>query len=320
MFNGHMDVVAAGNLDDWQYPAFGAEIHDGYVWGRGSADMKGPLAAMIYAAGLSKAWGRAPSGDIIVCAVSLEEVGGWGTQLLLEHNDLEVQRAVVGEPTDSRLLHGHRGRIILKAHIKGKSMHGSIVDREANPLFSLARFIEALPEASATLAERVSYLTVTPTAIASSPAGPNVTPSDLTQTLDVRTGPDVEADMVRRELKALLQKSLGGACSGSVEIARQDMKTYTGIEIKVDDLVPGYELSPDDPWAREARERLKPALGQDPLGELASFACDACRLGQAGVPTFLFGPGDIALAHSANERIPIEQMLEGVVAYMALVL
>jgi putative selenium metabolism hydrolase len=320
MFNGHMDIVDAGNPEDWAHPPFAGEIHDGYLWGRGSADMKGPLAAMIFAAGLFKAWGRVPRGDVVVCAVSLEEVGGWGSQLLLEHNDLGADRAVVGEPTDSHLLRGHRGRIILQAHIKGKSMHGSIVDRDANPLFPLARFINALPEASATLAKRVSYLTVTPTAIVSSPAGPNLTPSDLTQTLDARVGPGVEAGVIRRELNGLLQKHLGPACLGGVEIARQGLRTYTGLESTVEDVVPGYELLPGDAWAREAGEHLRMALGYDPWGELARFTCDACRLGQAGIPTLLFGPGDIGLAHSADERIPIQQLLEGVVAYMALVL
>lgn len=199
-------------------------------------------------------------------------------------------------------------------------MHGSIVNRDANPLFPLARFINALPEASATLAKGASYLTVMPTAIASSPAGPNLTPSDLTQTLDVRVGPGVEAGMIRRELNGLLQKHLGPACLGGVEIARQRLKTYTGLESAVDDVVPGYELPSGDAWAREAGERLRMALGYDPWGELARFTCDACRLGQAGIPTLLFGPGDIGLAHSAEERIPIQQLLEGVVAYMALVL
>ncbi len=320
MFNGHIDIVDAGNPEDWTHPPFAGEVHDGHLWGRGSADMKGPLAAMIFAAGLFKAWGRVPHGDVVVCAVSLEEVGGWGTHLLLENNDLKADRAVVGEPTDSRLLPGHRGRIILQARIKGKSMHGSIVNREANPLFPLARFIDALPEASATLAKGVSYLTVTPTAIASSPAGPNLTPSELTQTLDVRVGPGVEVGKIRQELDVLLQKHLGPACSGSVEIARQGLRTYTGLESAVDDVVPGYELPPDDAWAREAGERLRMALGYDPWGELARFTCDACRLGQAGIPTLLFGPGDIGLAHSADERIPIKQLLDGVVAYMALVL
>lgn len=320
MLNGHMDVVDAGNLGDWQHPAFGAEIHGEYLWGRGSADMKGALAGMIFAAGLFKQTDRKPKGDIIVCAVSLEEAGGWGTYLLLENNDLNAERAVIGEPTNKRLLLGHRGRIILKAQIKGKSMHSSISNYDANPLFSLARFISSLPDVSALLGKRLGYLTITPTITICSPSGTNATPSDVTQTFDIRVGPDVDPQMIVVELNELLENNLGKDCSGSVYIAKQKLKTYTGIELEVDDFVPAYMLSMDDPWARESGARVSAVLAQDPFGEVAPFTCDAGRLYQAGIPTVIFGPGELALAHTTQERIQVGHILESVVSYMALVL
>jgi succinyl-diaminopimelate desuccinylase len=320
MFNGHMDVVDAGDPDVWEHPPFAAEVHDGYIWGRGAADMKGGLAAMMFAAGCFKMWGRQPKGDIIVTAAGMEEVGGWGSHLMVKEGAFGAQRAVVGEPTGLRLLPGHRGRIILKAHIQGKSMHGSNVNYEANPLLSLAGFISGLPELSALVAERLSYLTVAPTAITVPVTGANVTPPEVTQTLDVRVGPDVDAGMIVRELNEQLDKSLGGECSGSVEIARQALETHTGIKLDVDDLVPGYEVPAGHAWTREAGAILKAVLGRDPLGPLALYTTDACHLGRAGIPTLLFGPGDIGVAHTTHERLAVEQLLESVVGYMALVL
>jgi acetylornithine deacetylase/succinyl-diaminopimelate desuccinylase-like protein len=281
--------------------------------------MKGALAGMLFAAGLFKSWNRKPRGDIIVCTVGLEEVGGWGTHLLLKDGHLSAERAVVGEPTNNRILLGHRGRIILKAHIKGQSMHGSIVNNRANPLFSLARFIDSLSEVTASLAGRFSYLTIVPTATTSSPVTSNVTASVVTQSLDVRVGPDVDAEMICQELNQLLQECLGRDCSGRVDIAKQKLRTFTGIDLEVNDLVPGYELSTDHPWPTEAAAILRTVLAQDPLGELAGYTCDASRLYQEGIPTILFGPGDIGLAHAVGERIPIQQLLESVVGYMALV-
>ena len=320
MFNGHMDVVDAGNPDDWEHPPFAAEVHDGHVWGRGAADMKGGLAAMLFAAACFKIWNRQPKGDIIVTAAGMEEVGGWGSQLMVKEGAFGAERAVVGEPTGLRLLSGHRGRIILQARIQGKSMHGSNVNYEANPLLSLARFIGGLPDLSESLAERLSYLTVVPTAIAAPLTGANVTPPEVIQTLDVRVGPDVEAGMIVRELNEHLGESLGGECSGNVEIARQVLKTHTGIKLEVDDLVPGYEVDADHPWVREAEAALRAVLGRDPTGPLALYTTDACHLGRAGVPTLLFGPGDIGVAHTTNERLPVEQLLESVVGYVALVM
>ena len=100
MFNGHMDIVDAGNPDDWEHPPFEADVHEGHIWGRGSADMKGGLAAMISAAGLFKVWGRQPRGDVLVCAAGLEEVGGWGSDQLMKARDLGVDRAVVDDAQD----------------------------------------------------------------------------------------------------------------------------------------------------------------------------------------------------------------------------
>jgi succinyl-diaminopimelate desuccinylase len=318
MFNGHMDVVDAGNPNEWKYPPFAAEVHDGALWGRGSADMKGGLAAMIYAAGLFKRWDRQPTGDVIVTATGMEEVGGWGSHMMTKAGTLGADRAVVGEPTGLHLLAGHRGRIILNAHIKGRSMHGSNVDYEANPLLALGRFLEALPELSAVLATRLSYLTVAPTAISAPPTGANVTPPQVTQTLDVRVGPDVDAEMIVSELNEHLGRSLGRECSGSVAIARQALRTHTGVELEVDDLVPGYEVPADHPWAQEAGATLGVVLDRDPWGPLALFTTDACHLGRAGIPTLLFGPGDITVAHTTREKLPIDQLLEAAVGYMAL--
>jgi acetylornithine deacetylase/succinyl-diaminopimelate desuccinylase-like protein len=320
MFNGHMDIVDAGNPDDWEHPPFEAEVHEECIWGRGSADMKGGLAAMISAAGLFKVWGRQPKGDVLVCAAGLEEVGGWGSHQMVKERDLGADRAVVGEPTSNRLLPGHRGRMILQAHIQGESRHGSNVNPEANPLFSLAGFLNALSETSAALAEGVSYLTIAPTALNVVPAVPNVTPSEATQTVDVRVGPDVDVEVVRGELNTLLGKNLAQACSGQVVIARQKLSTHTGIKMEVDDMVPGYELPADHPWTQEARGTLDAVLERDSLADLALYTCDAARLGEAGIPTVIFGPGDIAVAHTTREKLPIEQLLESVVAYMALVL
>jgi len=148
----------------------------------------------------------------------------------------------------------------------------------------------------------------------------NITPATVAQTIDVRADPDVDSDLIVSALNDLLQKNLGQECSGQVDLIKLQVKTYAGVELEVDDLVPGYVLPPDDPWLNECRARLGQVLGQDPLGEVAPFTCDASRLYQAGIPTVMFGPGDISVAHTTSEKISIEQFLESVVGYMALAL
>ncbi len=320
MFNGHMDVVSPGNPADWQYPVFGAEIHDGLMWGRGTADMKCPLTAMIYAAGLFKKWGVQPVGDIIVAAVVMEEIGGWGTHLLLDDPRLHADRAVVGEPTGNRLMPGHRVRMVLQAHLSGTSMHSSQPNLDVNPLYSLARFINGLPAMTDSLRNQLGFLTITPTTLVCPPGSSNITPPTVAQTLDVRAEPGVEPAALIPALNELLQNSLSDGCAGRVEAARQTVQTYTGLQMEVDDLFPGYELPPEHPWAIECGHKLSLVLGDNLWVEPARFTCDASRLYIAGIPAVMFGPGDIAVAHTDHERISIEQFIESVTAYMALVL
>ena len=94
LFNGHMDHVDAGDPALWPHPPFGGEIHNGELWGRGAADMKGALAAMVHAGGLILSLGAVPPGDLIVSAVVQEEVGGLGARHLAR--TLPLERAVVG--------------------------------------------------------------------------------------------------------------------------------------------------------------------------------------------------------------------------------
>lgn len=321
LLNGHMDVVDIGNPDDWEHPPFGAEIHDGLMWGRGSADMKGGLASMIFAAGLLKQLEHPLPGDVIVAAVGLEEVGGWGTRLLLEDKRLKaVGRAVVGEPTNNRLLPGHRLRMILKVSINGPGGHASLSDPEANPVIALARFICGLPQVTAALRRQVGYLTITPTTTTSFPTASNVITPEVTQALDIRAAPGTTPDKITPELQRLLQQSLGQECWGQVQPDKLQVRTYTGITLEVEDVAPGCVLPEEDEWLKESRAKLGVALGEDPLGETARFTCDASRLNEAGIPPVIFGPGDIALAHSSVERIPLEQIFDSTVAYMVLVL
>jgi acetylornithine deacetylase/succinyl-diaminopimelate desuccinylase-like protein len=210
--------------------------------------------------------------------------------------------------------------MVLSADIKGRSRHSSLADHEANPLFTLARFITALPEVTASLRERLGYVTITPTLNYCPPGDSNITPATVAQTLDVRAAPGVEAARVISALNDLLQKSLGRDCSGRVSLVKLQVKTYTGVELEVDDLVPGYALAPDDPWLTECRDRLGQVLGQDPLGDVAPFTCDASRFYQAGIPTVIFGPGDIGVAHTTGEKISIAEFFESLVGYMAVVL
>ncbi|MFN2224886.1 MAG: M20/M25/M40 family metallo-hydrolase, partial [Anaerolineae bacterium] len=317
MLNGHMDHVDAGDPAQWPCPPFGGEIHDGELWGRGAADMKGALAAMVYAGGLVARLAVTPPGDLYVSGVVQEEVGGLGSRHLAR--TLAVDRAVIGEASANHLRRGHRGRMELRAHFEGRSVHASMPDLGVNPHFSLARFLSGLPVLSMATDPVYGASTVAPTRLVSEPESANVTPAALRLTLDWRNIPGESAEEVVTKLEALLSQSLGGGCQGRIELATKELTSYTGMTMAYADAFPSFTTAADHPWLAEARLALAGVLGREVEVDTWRFATDGGHFAAAGATVIGFGPGDDRLVHTVEERLPLEQLVESVVGYLALV-
>ncbi len=316
MFNGHMDHVDPGDLAGWSYPPYSGDIVEKEIWGRGSVDMKGALAAMIYAAGLAKHHNLPVPGTLIVACAVMEEVGGLGTRAMVRR--LKPSWAVVGEPSDCGLMHGHRGRVELVAQIAGSSVHASVPAQGSNPHYAMARFLgrlETLPMAEDSILGTAS---VAPTLYRTDQTSANVTPGAAYLTLDWRTVASETPEQIVERLRRLLAECLAPDAQGQVHVARNRFTTYTGHVEDFPSIFPSFALAIDHPLLRAARGILSGTLGRPvPVGAWR-FATDGGHLMAAGVPTVGFGPGDPALAHTNHERLPVDALLEGLIGYLAL--
>lgn len=318
MLNGHMDHVAAGDPDRWLYPPFGGEIQDGELWGRGSVDMKGALAAMVFAGGLVKRLGKPLPGDLYVSAVVQEEVGGLGARHLAR--TVPVERVIVGEASNNQLRRGHRGRVELGAYFSGRSVHASMPDLGINPHLSMARFVTGLQTVEMAADRDYGVSTVAPTRVFSEPDSANVTPSDLHLVLDWRNIPGERPSEIVAKLEALLERSLAPGCEGRIEIASKELVTYTGFQMAYLDTFPSFTTPAEHPWLLEAQSVLETSLHRGVEVGTWRFATDGGHFHAAGATVVGFGPGDAAIVHTTEERMPIDQLVESVVGYMALCL
>lgn len=316
MLNGHMDHVFAGDPAQWRYPPFGGEIHDGELWGRGAVDMKGALAAMVYAGGLVKKVGVTPPGDLYVSGVVQEEVGGLGARYL--SRALPVARAIVGEASGNHLRRGHRGRVELEAHFEGRSVHASMPGLGINPHFSLARFLEGLRGLPMAADPTYGASTVAPTCLVSEPESANVTPSALHLVLDWRNIPGESSEEIVTSLEALLARCLEAGCRGRIEVATKELVTYTGFEMTYPDSFPSFTTAENEPWLGEAQNVLMAALGRKVKVDTWRFATDGGHFAAAGATVLGFGPGDDVVVHTVEERLSLDQLVEGVVGYVVL--
>lgn len=316
MLNGHMDHVDAGDLAYWRHPPFGGAIEDGELWGRGAADMKGALAAMVYAGGLLKKLGRILPGNLYVSAVVQEEVGGLGARHLAR--SMVVDRAVVGEASANQLRRGHRGRVELAAHFEGRSVHASMPHLGINPHFSMARFLKSLQALDMASDPEYGGSTVAPTRVTSEPASANITPATLRLVLDWRNIPRESPEEIVIKLQTALAESLLPGCAGEIGVASKELTSYTGLDLSYPDIFPSFTIAEDHPWLHGARSALEGALARDVEVGIWRFATDGGHFAAAGTEVLGFGPGDDSIVHTVEERIAIDELVESVVGYMAL--
>jgi len=317
VLNGHMDHVDAGPVDAWPYPPFSGTIAGGRLHGRGAADMKGSLAAQVYAVAVLKEAGVRPRGDVTVTAVVQEETGGLGTQQLID-GGLRADYAVVGEATNLQLMRGHRGRLEILAIIEGRSVHASAPERGANPFYTMARFLEEIRGVALPRDPDFGGASVAPTLCRSDQSSSNVIPGLLTLHLDYRCLPAEEPGDVVKRFQSLLDASLLDGCSGRIEIERTRMITYTGVEHLMPNIFSPFKLEMSHPLVVRARRALAELTGREPDVGLWRFSTDGGRLMKAGIPTVGYGPGEEELVHTVGENIRLDDLVKASAGYAAL--
>lgn len=306
VLTGHLDVVPAGEVSHWPHPPFSGAHVEGWVHGRGAVDMKGPLVAMLMA--LERLMEN-PEGRLRFLVVVQEEVGGLGSRYAAER--LNPKAFILGEPSQRRLVRGHRGRAEVYVDFEGEEAHAALSGPE-NPLFDLGKALGFLEEA-----DWPPALKVTPTAVYTFPEAHNQTPGVVRLVLDVRF--DVASppcfplgtEHRKADLEALLAR-LREALPASVYIP-EPVRRSGEVERVIPMVWPPYRLPEDHPLLRAALS----ALGQEEAG-LWPFTTDAPYLG-ARASVLGFGPGDPALAHTAKEAIRWEEVEAAAMDYVRLV-
>jgi putative selenium metabolism hydrolase len=319
LFNAHLDHVDVGDPERWPHPPYGGEVADGFIWGRATSDLKGSIAAQVYALELARRSGLPLANDLYVAGVVQEEIGGHGSDLLAEQ--LPVDYVIIGEPSENRLAIGHRGRIEIHVRISGRSVHASVPGSGANPHYSLARFLtglESLTFAVDTEHPDLGTTTLAPTLISTDQTSANVTPAELILVLDIRNTPADSPDGVLARVREVLEASLLPGATGVADIPIIKMVSYTGVAR--DYRVPSepFGISPEHPLVTQATETLSAVLGRPVERIYWRFATDAGHFAARGVHVIGFGPGAENVIHTVNERISIDAMVEAMVCYAAL--
>lgn len=306
MLNSHLDVVPAG--PGWSSPPFAATERDGRLYGRGSADAKGSLAAMAVAALNLLADDARLSGTLVLTAVADEEVGSTGARRLLV--DHRPDAAIVGEPTGGQLFTAHKGSVRPVIEITGRAAHAATPQKGANAVVGLGPLLELIDTYARVLSARghslVGSPTVTPVLVEGGEA-PNSVPERCRVTLDRRLVPGESGADAQREVEELLAQFNAGHAPLRAHIL--ELAPTTG----------GPSETPKDhPFVVSCQRGLVRAGMSPHLGGL-TVNCDMTHFRAADIPCVVMGPGRADVMHTVDEYVGLDDLARGVRCYDAVV-
>ncbi|MHC4441950.1 MAG: M20 family metallopeptidase [Planctomycetota bacterium] len=293
MLEAHMDTVS---IDGMNIEPFAADIQDGRMYGRGTCDTKGSMAAILMALTLAKRGGKLPADKLYFVATMSEETGCDGASALMK-TDFRTDVAIVGEPTKCELVTAHKGPLWMEIETLGTSRHAALATAEDNAIESMSRIVQFVhgPWTEHIQRRRHRLLGKSTAAVTTISGGSsiNIIPPKCRVEVDCRVIPGQSLKRIIGDFKRMLAGHLGGD-KFTVKI----IKSFGSLDCPA-----------DTPIAKKLLRLCRNINGQDsPRG--VNYFADSGPFSQAGITCVLFGPGDIAQAHTADEYIELDQLYQ----------
>ncbi len=312
IFDAHMDTVEVGDREAWVHDPFGGEVIDGKLWGRGATDDKGSLAAFTVA--LAALPRESFSGELYaVGTVGEELLEGAALQYVLDA--VQPDGVVIGEPTDCRLGIGHKGRCRVIFNVKGKSAHSSSPEVGENAIEKAAEVIRRVRQIPLVEDPLLGRSVMEPIHIDSSP-------SPSYSTIPYESQVIFDRRMVRGEtpetVLELHRKAIDGLPGCSVDYDVLSFDSFTGVNVTRKDFHPAWAVEPDSDWVTLGLEGM--AMAGIPQVTYGTPYCTngSGSAGERGIPTIVFGPGSVLVAHVTDEYIEIPELQRSVHGFMGI--
>ncbi len=292
VFEAHQDTVPT---DMMTIDPFGGVIENGKLYGRGACDIKGGMAAMLAAfARVVREKPQGASALVMACTVD-EEHTFLGVQRLAK--TLKADGAVVAEPTQMQVVHAHKGVVRWHLHTSGKSCHSSRPELGVNAIYHMARILPHAEEYAKQLqATRIDPLLGPATMSVGRIEGGisvNTVPDRCQVEIDRRLIPGEDPHTALEEFRAALASQVPAGISWSCSDPFLTM--------------PALPPQGDSAVAHKLGQAIDAVLGRHEV-LVVPYGTDASTLAAAGVPSVVFGPGDIARAHTCDEWVPLDEV------------
>ncbi len=314
LYDAHLDENEIADERDWPYPPLEPTIAYGKMYGLGASDCKGGVAAIVYGARIAADLNLTGDCTITVKGSTLEEdAEGFAMRCLFEQDGFPRPDAVLlAEATDLTLRRGHRGRCEIKVRTRGRAAHASTPALGDNAILKMRAVLDALEAMTPHLpVDPVLGQGTQVVTMIESPHTPNSVPAWCEVTIDRRLTPGETPQSVVAAITGALTD-----LDATVELPRQPVKSWTGLDLSGPAFFPGWLLPEDHPLLAAGKLTCVALWGEAPRVDVWKFSTNGTySAGVAGIPSLGFGPMEEQYVHTPQDQVDLAKLLKGAMFY-----
>jgi putative selenium metabolism hydrolase len=312
VFDSHIDTVGIGDRSAWHWDPFIGKVEDGVLYARGACDEKNSTPGMVYGLAIARDLGLLEGWTAYYFGNMEEWCDGIApNSFVVADPQVKPDFVIIGEPTKMQVYRGHKGRVEMKVVSKGKSAHAASNHVGDNAIYKLLPVIEGISKLEPQLGDHpfLGHGKITVSDMKVQTPSINAVPDEATIFIDRRMTFGETKEGCVEQVRALIPPQHRTAIT--VEALFYDEPSYTGFVFAVDKYFPPWALDESHPLVQagiQARTLL--GLPDAPTGKWDFSTNGTYWAGKAGIPAIGFGPGDETTAHTVNDSVSLDEVVQ----------
>ncbi len=317
LYDSHLDTVGVGDPAAWEWDPFTGKIEDGIFYARGACDEKGSTPGMIYGLALARDLGLLEGFTAYYFGNMEEWCDGIAPHALVEVEGIRPDFVVIGEPTRMQVYRGHKGRVEMRVVAKGRSAHAASNHLGDNAIYKLLPIIERISQMEPELGDDpfLGHGKITVSDMKVSTASINAVPDEAIIYIDRRMTFGETPESVLAQVRAVV----GDRPDVTLDLLHYADPSYTGFVFPVDKIFPSWALREEHPLVQAGQSTLAALNGSAPPSGKWNFSTNGIYwMGKAGIPSIGFGPGDEVHAHTTQDQVRLDEVVDATAFYALL--